>query len=931
MFSLFKQSDRTCTKCGTITKKGSRATCKSCAGDQFEERPRTRSGSYTPRKKADSSFNLDFSDVSGNANFSDVFVASKSFPVGPSQERGKETSGWFGGIRKMSERPEEAAAVSASQEGIDSIPTKMKIREMVENKGLKVENKGHVKRMSRIPMVGGGNNVLCVAVCQNAEAILQTEALSIVNSHEGFYDTIAHGHTIGNADILQMAPAYEALLSLISECWQDSQILASTHTTLRNMQHEHEIVSPTMVKYIFLDIVGIHLLYGYTHADLHKAVHAAQSTGLTGLDCLLTLIKSLMEHINNLNASLDSAKRPSMVTGSTNQNQLATLWDSENHAGIIVLFLVRYLQGKINLMEAALGDAHPDWPKPLPVVLNRDTFSTEIESYLEKPNKTWHSMLQRCIDTALALFRHEHGRLAKGLDELRVLEDMEVKWLTAEPTCLVLCTKAIKAYRKQAPEHTDIAQVRENLADLRRRIAKGEKSAVGGAAYPRKRLPLAILDELAKKDGMKVVVYDGSYNGAMDFARLVMDEVVDDSFLDRCELLEVVGLDGGGMRNVLTFHCGRQCLVLCASGASRMCHVAAGICLHTHSDTNEPIPDGSIILGSSGTDWPQIFRKYVEQCAKLDLEQWEEDPQREVCGINAANLKQNGGIVNALLIVQNPKDLALVFGGNMTGDAVKKNAARCHTDWLFMTHIRVGDRLVRTFVPKVGGSGLYGLVCGHFLTGFFQATVDGVKSPHVFFNGTAGGFAGSAENKNFVEKKINGLGKVKPGGIFMPTKSITAWGAVKDILPMRTCLPKDPEGQALGTAILSEMARAMPEEKVAKIKACISFTDNHAAVMAPALETYEYINEIVDAGIASIDVEGAATNQALHAIRDSGVCPEATFTPIYTHSDDPRASSHDFYESLASMGPFFEGSSPLPELLDVVKFLFDRSIRDLKN
>jgi hypothetical protein len=84
----------------------------------------------------------------------------------------------------------------------------------------------------------------------------------------------------------------------------------------------------------------------------------------------------------------------------------------------------------------------------------------------------------------------------------------------------------------------------------------------------------------------------------------------------------------------------------------------------------------------------------------------------------------------------------------------------------------------------------------------------------------------------------------------------------------------------------------------------VHFTSHHAAVAAPALETYTFIEEqLVNAGKASVDVEGGAIWRAVEELGR----PDATFTPVYTHSDDPRSSRQSPADSLASMGPWFEG------------------------
>lgn len=395
-------------------------------------------------------------------------------------------------------------------------------------------------------------------------------------------------------------------------------------------------------------------------------------------------------------------------------------------------------------------------------------------------------------------------------------------------------------------------------------------------------------------------------------------------------------MDGSGLRTLLTFadrsnsssSSYRQCLVLCGNGMSRQSHIASGIALYKHAVTKLLVPSQNIVLASSGVCYAEAFRGLIERAAADDDAAWKEG-QRTVLGFTAKSAGADGsGLLNALLIVQNPKDLADVFGAEGISVAtVQKGCAVQGTDWLYVAYIKVGNRLVRTFVPKVGGNGLYGVTCGDFLSAYFHARVSGVKSPHVLFNGTAGGFANSGRQKEFLARGINGLGDVKPGGIIIPTKSITSWSIEKKSTRMRTIVPADVPGSELGSGLIRAMEGTIDKAKMVEIRRLLNFTDNHAAVTAPALETYEFIDELVAAGHASVDVEGAPTNEALDRVVVSGTEPRATFTPIYTHSDDPRASTRDFYDSLAQMGPFFEGSRPLSALLEVVKFMFEHSVR----
>ena len=98
----------------------------------------------------------------------------------------------------------------------------------------------------------------------------------------------------------------------------------------------------------------------------------------------------------------------------------------------------------------------------------------------------------------------------------------------------------------------------------------------------------------------------------------------------------------------------------------------------------------------------------------------------------------------------------------------------------------------------------------------------------------------------------------------MPTKSITTLGAAPVSTPMRTAMPKDDYGEPLGSGLLKALEAdlgAGPDFE--EVKALLNFTDKHAAVMAPALETYQFIDDVVEQGHASIDVEGGATLQAV--------------------------------------------------------------------
>jgi hypothetical protein len=716
---------------------------------------------------------------------------------------------------------------------------------------------------------------------QNIEALIQNEALSTVNRRGGLYSLAAdveEGHVNAN-DMATIAPAFDRMLNTVDDLIHrsKSRLFDDSSTTLANIKRAAECgshVSSIFVKYVLLDIVSFQLLYGMSEEDAKAIILENRDDPMTA--DLVRLLERMVVHMQNVNKRIK-----------------ATLKKGFTEAIGYQMLLLDYLETKILDMEMC----HPDG--------QQTTSQTLLTKIAVHDPKNLHALIEEKFEVALALHR---AGLSKGHRFLSLLEGMEQHRLGAKPMILVDCGT------KSDTQNADQAMLRANLDNLRHRLKSGETSAVGGSAYPRKRLPRVILDSIADSEKLlQLLVFEGTAAHAQDFARQMMATTKEKSsgVLPACAIQELVGLDGSGLRNVMTFPDGRQCLVMRAMGASRQCHIGAGIQLYRHSETNALVPHDQIIFASGGTDYVTEFQGMIERIAQKDDEDQGSRPE----------------LVNACLIVQNPKDLASVFGDDIVDpNTLQPDQSLQGTKWLYMTHIKAGGKLVRTFIPKVGGSGLYGVLSGFFVTAFFKAIVSGTKSPHILFNGTAGGFANTKGN---LGDGVLGLGDIKPGGILIPTKSITEWGEDKVTTPMRTIVPPDSDGDEPGTALLAEMGAAAwaTETWLADIRNLLNLTHKHAAVMAPALETYAFINEMVAAGHASVDVEGAATNKAVNEAATSGLEPRATFTPIYTHSDDPRSSADDFYDSLAAMGPLFEGSKPLTALLNVVKFMFEKSIK----
>ena len=204
-------------------------------------------------------------------------------------------------------------------------------------------------------------------------------------------------------------------------------------------------------------------------------------------------------------------------------------------------------------------------------------------------------------------------------------------------------------------------------------------------------------------------------------------------------------------------------------------------------------------------------------------------------------------------------------------------------------------------IPKVGGRGLYGDTAGCFVTAMFTAGIENL-STDILFNGTAGGFSGTLGMGSFAAAGARGLPDIKPGGCLMPVRSIEQYG---DGAPIELSTILDGDAQIDLEGELAGMG--------------LNVTDDHIAVAAPAIETFDLIRSFLDRGKASIDVEGGAIARAVADLRAIGL--DLTFSPCYTHSDDPLGAEHDPDESLARMGPFFEGARLNEEMWAVLHAL----------
>ena len=401
---------------------------------------------------------------------------------------------------------------------------------------------------------------------------------------------------------------------------------------------------------------------------------------------------------------------------------------------------------------------------------------------------------------------------------------------------------------------------RRALAEARLRLERGERSAIGGPDYATQRFPLLVLDAIVRGD-VPVVVFNGSREAAVRYVRYGAGSALTGA-LAQTLTTEVQGLDGSGGRSLVTFRDGRQVLVLSGLGTSRQIHNAGSILVYTDAGGRR-IPADGLILASEGRDHVAEMRR---------------DLRHELA-------RDEPGALTQLLILQNPR----AFAASQPPGAVQMRYA---ADSVWEFYVALADdpdgRRRRYVIPKVGGRGLYGDTAGDFVTAVFTAGVAGL-SPDVVFNGTAGGFAGTEGTEPFVRAGVRGLPDIRPGGLLMPARSIEPY----------------PGGSPI--ALHTFFADGANDDLLRELVGMgLHVTDDHVAVAAPAIETFDLIRSFLARGKASIDVEGAAIARAVEDLRATGL--PVTFTPCYTHSDDPLGAEHNPDESLARMGPFFEGS-----------------------
>ncbi len=264
--------------------------------------------------------------------------------------------------------------------------------------------------------------------------------------------------------------------------------------------------------------------------------------------------------------------------------------------------------------------------------------------------------------------------------------------------------------RPAPDDHPNYAALRE----LRRRLAAGEVSAIGGVDYALQRFPRVLLDRIVEGE-IPVIAFDGPQEAGVGYA---IDQLADTARLygvrPECMTTEVQGLDGSGGRTLITAReSGRQVLVLAGYGESRQRHNAGSILMYQRSGRR--ISESNLRLASAGVPYVDIIRADLEAALGDDT------------------------VPTQLLILQNPKEFTTALSGP-DGKQAELRAAKGLFD-VWVGHVRPREGAARRFIiPKVGGRGLFGDTAGLFVEACFTAGSTNL-SRHIFFNGTAGGFS----------------------------------------------------------------------------------------------------------------------------------------------------------------------------------------------
>jgi hypothetical protein len=444
--------------------------------------------------------------------------------------------------------------------------------------------------------------------------------------------------------------------------------------------------------------------------------------------------------------------------------------------------------------------------------------------------------------------------------------------------------------------------LRNELQNLDRRLCAGEQSAVGGGVYAEMRFSKETLNRVASGD-IPAVLYDGDHQNGLLFVRKKFGRNSNDpALLDQVVVMDLQGTYGAFLKSWVIFRDGRSVLLVSYIGESRQLSNASALMLYRNEQGKSASADSFILAKDITTTRYRL---------KQDLAHVLTQEQQRLKG--AAILGQfdldPSTLPTQVLILQHPDQFKEALGDNLEIHELKSGCLGS----VHIGYYRHPDgTITRLLIPKVGSTGLYGDTAGTFLKVVFEDNLIEHVNPDIFFTGTAGGFAKTNDLLSFRQKGIQGLPKMSVGSFFMPQDCVADSNG---ILPMQTVLDAAVENSE------SQIQLALKSCQLALQEAEIHKNSAHFSIAAPALETFELIDEIIDKGYSSIDVESGPIMRAVTQIQAQQ--PDVTFTPIYLYSDNPLEARDNPTATLAYGGPLSEGSKKVPGLYRAMHSLLE--------
>ncbi len=442
------------------------------------------------------------------------------------------------------------------------------------------------------------------------------------------------------------------------------------------------------------------------------------------------------------------------------------------------------------------------------------------------------------------------------------------------------------------------------LDDLQKRLQKGELSAVGGAAYAAMRFPDDVL-EAVTGGKVPVIFFNGSHEDGLSYVHWKYGpRRVDPAIPDNSLVMNLQGAYGSFARSWVFFRDGTSAVLVSHLGRSRQLSNAGALLLYRNNN-NQGVPLDKIVLVDGIQSVADEVQKGLHDVLTQDGE------ARTGSMILGQPVVLPHALPTQVMILLHPKQLREVYGDNIDiREYRSKSIGNVH-----VAYVRNEEgAITRIIVPTVGGSGLYGDTAGHFVDAIFSEPLIPKLIPHILFNATAGGFSDTQRNDQFAREKIRGLPSSEPQGFLMPEREIHEDGIV---LPMTTLF-----AEAARTNY-DPALRSLLEKELEGLG--VHRYDRHFSIAHPGDETYQKIDRLIETNlVSSIDVEAGPIQKAILRARERH--PQATFTPIYCFSDDPRCGRKEKFKMLAYGGPLHDNATPDGRLNPVLKSLLAMSL-----